>query len=238
MNTLISPLVGDLILIRTKVRKKSCNLIAQSVLRCRGAEYSHVAIAIDPIFALHSMPAGGVHTVPLYDLITNGSVERFVVFRSLTLEASREFQLKLRRALLYYIDQPYNKTFFARIGDRSSFCSELAAKAYKKSGMPITKKPSRFVLPADLEALSRNAKWRIVTGQYREVQNFMDSVYMPLSLRQTAISLSESINNDAELLLELERRIRQLSLEHPTAADGSWQYWDTASPRRMPRVKV
>gem|GEM_PF-5994144 len=133
---------------------------------------------------------------------------------------------------MYYLDQPYNKVFFARIRDHSSYCSELAAKAYSKIGFPLSHRNAKFVLPIDLEKLVFKEKWLDVTHEYHySLGDLLD--FDPIFNR--AIQAAKEFDNimmDADLgLLELQRLHREISLE---LNEGNKcyvpDYWDSHLP--------
>jgi len=177
-------LTGDILLISSSSRK-SANTSVQTLLRFRRASFSHVAIVLDATTAIHAMPDEGVHLVPLAELLRQIDRTRLKTLRHLDLDRSTELQMELREALLYFHNQRYNKLFFARLGEGSSYCSELAAKAYRRIGKPLTKRLPRNTLPEDLAALSGHRhKWIDATGIYADDEpepQIIDSIVPGLS---------------------------------------------------------
>ena len=71
------PKIGDLILLRPQNGGKSVSTLAQTFLRGKTAHFSHAAVSVGEFFAIHSMPAEGVHVVPTSDF----SARSLKVFR-------------------------------------------------------------------------------------------------------------------------------------------------------------
>ncbi|BDT66114.1 hypothetical protein os1_02670 [Comamonadaceae bacterium OS-1] len=155
------PKIGDIILIRPLDGEKSANTLVQTLLRAKLAQFSHVAVAIGEFFAIHAMPAEGVHIVP----IDHFAIERIKVLRRKNIDGNLDLKLKLHDRLLYYFGQAYNKKFWFRRQETSSFCSELAAKAYKDIDLPLSRRRPKWVMPVDLQDLP-STDWIDVTETY------------------------------------------------------------------------
>jgi len=166
-------LTGDIILFISS--KESLNTFAQSVLRRKKAMHCHVAIAIKQGNAIHAMPATGVQLEGIRDILKdeNGS---FVVFRNDLLEFDEELLCRLEDELLFHSRQSYNFGLFFNSSACSSFCSELAAKAFENVGLRISGERPVCTLPVDIyEFVSLNREWRDVTQQYKDF--FLDVEY-------------------------------------------------------------
>lgn len=247
MNHLNEQLAGDLILLRPSKGGKSFNTIYQSALRMRKADFSHVAIALDPFTALHAMPTGGVQQVEISELLKGMDGSCFRVLRNKAFEQDLSLQQTIRKDLLFHHGQPYNLAFSFRRRERSSYCSELAAKAYLRSGQPLSHKPPKKVLPVDIERLTNMPGWLVVTSIYiqtmkdektvesdPELQKFFEN--SNATIHETALfqmeveaTLHKSILNQhatLRLLNEIEKVFEIPELELPEPAS---EYWDVPS---------
>ncbi|MGU9830509.1 YiiX/YebB-like N1pC/P60 family cysteine hydrolase [Pseudomonas sp. LF242] len=162
----ISPAItGDIILISQP--QKNINLIMQSVLRLKKARHSHVAVALYGSILIHAMPRIGVHVLPLGEYLNQN--QSFVVFRH-KLALREDKSEALEKHLRFHNLQSYSLFNMIFTSWRSSFCSELAAKAYQKSEIRLTKgdrKPKK-VLPIDIyDHVSFDPEWHEVTDEYR-----------------------------------------------------------------------
>ena len=248
---------GDILLICSHSVTKSWNLLAQSSLRGRTASYSHVAIALDTKSAIHSMPGGGVQTAPLASLLHQDSTLWFDVFRHNDVANDSDKQTRLRESLIHFLEQPYNKWFFARFRERSSFCSELAAKAYARIGLPLSHRSPRFVLPIDLEELEHRLGWTKVTVEYhytlRDLLSFdpifhdaieqaekLDDIFEDLAQGQLEL---EKMERDLVLKLEAPTSVREVvrrRLSSTVSNPDLPKYWDSrqaATKLRRPKAK-
>lgn len=176
-------ITGDIILFYQP--KKNINLIIQSIIRLSRARHSHAAISISDFSLIHATPGNGVCIESLGDYLNKN--KNFVVYRSkAALQESKLILLK--ENLQHYNLQKYSllNTIFSSW--RHSFCSELAAKAYEKSGLQLTKKnrKPKTVMPIDIyDYVKENPSWVNVTDEYRKF--FLNPEYLEISKKVTDI---------------------------------------------------
>ncbi|UDG02848.1 hypothetical protein LH408_10565 [Enterobacter cloacae] len=156
---------GDIILFSRP--KKSANIVVQSVLTRRNAKHHHVAIALYNYSLIHAMPKLGIHLRPLVEYLNEN--KDFVVFRHIS-SLSEINSEHLEKNLRHHHLQRYSLLNTIYTSPRHSFCSELAAKAYEKSGMQLThgNKNPKSVLPSDIfNYVSSSPDWVDITQHYK-----------------------------------------------------------------------
>lgn len=200
----LDPIIGDIFLIRSHSQNKTPNTVAQTLLRFRKASFSHVAIQIGEFNTIHAMPKGGVHVVKTAELLKHISPENAIVLRHRDMQKNVTLQIKLREKLFFYYKQPYNFAFFLRMREVASYCSELAAKAYKDIGVPISMKNPRHVLPVDLEALRQHPDWQDVSLAYDGLNKNKQSTPLDEALDRYFASDHKSREDTEDLLIKLE----------------------------------
>lgn len=166
MNITTPAITGDIILISQS--KKSFNLIAQFLFRRKKAKHRHVAIALYNFSLIHAMPKSGVHLVPLGKYLNDNP--DFVVFRN-KYALSNDYPYLLEKYIRYYNLQGYSLFNYYIFSRRHSYCSELAAKAYKKAGLRLVKSElkTKKVLPSDIyRHVGNNSDWLNVTDEYKK----------------------------------------------------------------------
>lgn len=194
------PLTGDLVLLEPVGGLKSPNTLAQTVATRRRARFSHVAIVLDPFQAVHAMPEGGVHTIMIDKLLATWPGEGFRVLRYAEADWNDDLRDALREGILYHHEQAYNKLFLLPGSKHSSFCSELAAKAFARVQRPLFSKrsPSR-VLPVHIDGLAQAEGWIDVTHHYRAMRVRKRSISPWVEERLLA---GTSIDKMAEQMME------------------------------------
>ena len=250
----IIPTPGDLILVQAKTQNKSPNRIAQTILAAKRATYSHLAIAIDGAFALHSMPEEGVHEIEIQTLLSPTNTSAFAVLRHRDLDGNKKLQTELREALFYHLEEPYNLKFYLRLKRSGSDCSEFAAKAYARIDRPLMKRWPQFVLPVHVERLFGSRSWLDVTALYRAGLEPQPTSALKEELDHILGPIRERVRSAQLLALEMERAMRRSS-RHQNSVAGVAQllaklggvpppplpktrpYWDSPalSRRRNPR---
>ncbi len=206
---------GDLLLFEPDPTAKSGSVSIQRILRfARFVRFSHVAIALNSVHAIHSVPGRGVHISRLSELISerhfySGRVE---AFRHATLDCDVGLCKDIERELWHYFNQPYFHPLH-RIGDKSSYCSELAAKAYLKIGVRLTRRSPRRTLPLDIEQAVSSPEWLKVSVQYLlpVVEPDMTSLLGPDTV--DAADLRESVAKIRLAQDELHARLIKLDAE-------------------------
>jgi hypothetical protein len=165
MNITTPAVTGDIILISQA--KKNYNLVAQFLLRGKKAEHRHVAIALYNFSLIHAMPESGVHLVSLVKYLNEN--RDFVVFRN-RYATTDDYPYLLEKYIRYYNLQGYSVFNYYIHSRRHSYCSELAAKAYEKSGLRLVedKMKTRKVLPSDIyRHVSNHPDWLNITDEYK-----------------------------------------------------------------------
>ena len=251
MRTNLFPISGDLILVRARNSGKSANRLAQTLIARREANFSHLAITIDGAFAIHSMPHGGVQDVELGELLDPRHASDFRVLRHKGVDGNIDLQERIRDEVFFYLEQPYNRLFYLRIGEVGSFCSELAAKAYARAGLPLLKRQPRFVLPVHLEALCGTDSWTEVTQLYRaavidETSSELDRLLVDVfsttrELVRGAYRISllgEMAKRQATRNQDAQNRLIQAAYaligKEPPPVIKSKAYWDSFALRKKP----
>lgn len=247
----ITPVAGDLILVQAPGRK-SLNRILQSTLTLRRATFSHLAIAIDGGFALHSMPLGGVQEIEIPTLLDPKNTSTFMVLRRKDFDGDRELQIELRDALFYHLEEPYNPKFMFRMRDVGSYCSEYAAKAYARIKRPLFKKRPQFVLPVHVEGLRRDESWLEVTALYQAglglqpssiVQSLIDKELAPIRQRVREAQLLtlagerqiRKATRTQNAVIEVQHALANLTGQKVPPAPQTHPYWDSPALMRRKR---
>ncbi|HHB1595999.1 TPA: YiiX/YebB-like N1pC/P60 family cysteine hydrolase [Vibrio campbellii] len=160
-------LPGDVLLISGKGKISKTLITAQKAIY-PNAKSSHVELSLGDGVFIHATSDSGVHITILTDedKACNGEW-RVIRHKSITELGSVTQSLQI--AATYHAQQGYNKVFMGKGNDHSSFCSELVAKSYAKTGINIIngKQPSK-VTPAhfDKEA-DQLIDWIDVTAEYQ-----------------------------------------------------------------------
>ena len=160
--------VGDILLV-TGSAKSSKGLVAgQKAIIYDKAVSSHAAFSLTDGSFIHSTTDKGVHLAFFPDIIQDCE-DGWRVIRL------KELDEEKRRLLLaganHFLSQDYNYGLLGKGSDSSSFCSELAAKAYQRAGVhilnglqPSKVAPAHFDIEADLQK-----DWTDVTEDYRKL---------------------------------------------------------------------
>jgi len=219
-------ITGDIILISQS--KKNANLIMQSIVRLSKARHSHVAISISEFSLIHAMPKRGVCIDSLGEYLNDNG--NFVVYRSEA--ASQENKLGLLRENLQHHNlQNYSLFNILFSSWRHSFCSELAAKAYEKSGLQITKKyrKPKTVLPIDIyEYVKENPSWINVTDEYRKF--FLNSKHLEILKKATdierfTVDYTQSMGYGQQVLADRINYICRKNGEEKSPVIPPMNYW-------------
>jgi hypothetical protein len=139
---------------------------------------SHVLIVISPGLYLHAMPGTGVRHVkaeefPLRDL------SMFRVYRHKNIGNGEEcFPGKIHEAAAWHYAQWYNYKLNGTLWQRQhyshSYCSQLIASMYERTGFYKFEKPSRQALPIHLaDQLKDSDDWQDVTKAYETFEEIL-----------------------------------------------------------------
>lgn len=191
-------LPGDIILIEP-TKAPSFNTSYQSAIRLRKSKYSHVAIVLDPGTIIHSMPKSGVSTELFSKFKTQLKSRRFQVIRHVRMDKSESLRFELRNRLLFYRRQKYNFLFSFGNSKKTSYCSELAAKAYRDINISVCRKTPKRTLPIDLQPLLSNSEWINVTPIYAPERTHTATALKSFFEKSNAL-----IDESAELNFQLE----------------------------------
>lgn len=220
-------ITGDLIFFHSS-KRSSFNAAAQSAARLTVAKHTHIAITIKQGNAIHAMPQFGVQMEEIRELLL-GNEDGFLVLRKKSLQHDIPRLCLLEDSLLFHSRQRYNFLFLMRERRHASFCSELAAKAYERSGMMISPRSPSKTLPMDIfRYLESNSEWSDVTAVYQEF--FLDNPdYARHSLAAKVGRFIEYTNQDMAYSQQiLSDRVNALAAQHghkATTLKPSRDYW-------------
>lgn len=155
---------GDILLVTGLTGQSKTIVYAQKPCYWR-AKSSHVAAIYAENAIVHSIGGKGVHLAEMTEELKSCQSDwRVMRLRGLT-EAQEE---ELQKSALYFQRQKYNRAFMMGGNEVSSFCSEFAAKTYKRAGIRILngRKLSK-VIPADFDKeFDAQNDWIAVTSEY------------------------------------------------------------------------
>jgi hypothetical protein len=237
------PRTGDLILLEPVDGSKPFNTLAQMVATRRRARFSHVAIALDQFQAVHAMPEGGVQTIMIDKLLATWPGEGFQVLRYAEVDWNDDLCDALREGILYHHEQTYNKFFLLPGNKRSSFCSELAAKAFARAQRPLlAKRPPSRVLPGHIAGLAEAEGWIDVTDQYRSMRerersfspwmreplldgttSTEDMAEQMMRSRQKLLDIQESVHDAMSRFNEAAKKLGLAPTALPAKRISSWE---------------
>ncbi|UUT14507.1 YiiX/YebB-like N1pC/P60 family cysteine hydrolase [Pseudomonas zeae] len=193
---------GDIILF-TRAQKRM-NIIVQSALRITRAKHHHVAIALYNHSLIHAMPKSGIHLRPLVEYLNEN--KEFVVFRHKN-SFDEQNSEHLEKYLRHHNLQRYSLLNTIYSSPRHSFCSELAAKAYEKSEMKLTKghKKPKSVLPFDIyNYVSSSPDWIDITQYYKDFyfdNSEKSSLILGSEVEQRLVDLAQEMGFNQQLLV-------------------------------------
>lgn len=209
-------LAGDLILLKSSKIGK-LNRAYQSLIRGRKADFSHVAIALDHLTALHAIPSGGVQQIEISELLKGKDVVSYRVLRNKKFELDISLHQTIRQNLLFHHGQMYNLAFNFRRLERSSYCSELAAKAYSRTGIPLSSKQPKQVLPVDIQQLGESKEWLDVTSVYLQTLSDENTVESDPELQKFFENSNATMHEAALFQMEIEATLHEGALnQHAT----------------------
>lgn len=173
MSVYLPGLPGDLILFSPP--NKNINIVTQTLFRFRKSKYSHVAIVVEQYNVIHAMPKSGVRNEKIRTIL-NSAQGDFVVYRNTSINTEERI-LKLQNSLNYFKGQFYNYGIGIRSSWNSSFCSELAAKAFNEININISNKFPHQTLPSDIyDTISTSPDWVDITNDFQ--QNYLGPSYL------------------------------------------------------------
>ena len=178
------PLMGDLILIRSKGWMAEINCGVQTRFSDVKAQFSHVGLWVG--YVILSLPKRGV-TGDTFKKAIEGAEEYYVI-RHIDVDETiykkggkygvlgDQGQEEVRTALLYYLKQEYNWKVFMP-SENTSLCSELVIKAYKRAKIELNVEENvKVPWPVHIqESIEENSSmWRNATEAYRNVVEAKD----------------------------------------------------------------
>ena len=199
---------GDILLVRGN-NKISWGLVtAQKTIYAQACS-SHVAISLDCGAFIHST-SKGVHIDFIPRILSECRSDwRVIRLRSVT----DKQRWSLIRSSNFYLGQDYNRKFMLPGNASSSFCSELAAKAYIKAGMNVfeEKDPSQ-VTPAFFDRQAdKLEEWEDVTEEHRALISEMEAEPTRAQAAYTEVAASlrrlQKTNMKTEMLTQLALEI-------------------------------
>lgn len=219
---------GDLILI---YNRKSVSKAMQQAIRWKRTRVSHIAIVSSMDTVIHATPRNGVHYKSLKSVISEATTNGFRVIRHCDLDNDNDMELTLYlvKRLRFYHEQSYNFLFFWRRRETASYCSELAAKAYKDIKHSLSARQPRNTLPVDIERNLSDKNWLDVTGLYLEDRFFLNGEL------EAAAENSQKINSYIHHMARTQKKIveainernRKLGLPPMTPFTSPVKFWDT-----------
>lgn len=156
--------ISDILLV-TGSAKSSKGLVALQSPLYSSVKSSHVALHVGAGMFIHSLTDKGVQFGFLQDIIADCE-PGWRVIRLKQFEPER--RMDVLTAATFYLYQRYNPRFMMKGDSKSSFCSELVAKAYQRAGISIFdgRKPSQTA-PAHFDQLAdASPDWKDVTSNY------------------------------------------------------------------------
>lgn len=164
---------GDLLLVRGTNPMSKPIALGQKLIKPFHATSSHILISIADGIYIHATGDKGVHiTTFKEELPTVKDNWKAIRLKNITDEELEN----LVKSVLHYMGQDYNSKFFVG-SETSSFCSELAAKIYKKANISILgDKEAQNVIPADFDKEANiQEEWEDITIKTKECFNKLDS---------------------------------------------------------------
>lgn len=157
---------GDLILM-------TGNLALAQVQKAiyQGARSSHVAIVHADYICIDAIPKVGVSNRVIPDVLADAQPEWRVIRHT---AVGPENTDHLMRACSFYLAQPYRILPSKKSAKKFAYCSELARKVYRASGVAGTGIPDdRIIAPADFDRLAdHHQNWVDVTDSLRPAVEF------------------------------------------------------------------
>ena len=208
--------------------QKNINLLIQSIFRFGKAKHSHVAITLGEFSLIHAMPKAGVRMQSLGEYLREN--RNFIVYRHklASLEKSAHF---LREHLQFHHLQKYGIFNVIFTNWRHSFCSELAAKAYKKANLKLTRYNiyPKWVFPIDIfRHVSVDSDWVDVTEKY--IDFFLKDEYfkiqkMASSFEQFNVEYTQKMGFEQQNLLDLINRSNNRNDEKEGITKPPMNFW-------------
>jgi hypothetical protein len=163
---------GDILLVEG-TNKISKPLIVAQKLIYKSTKSSHVAFSLADGCFVHATGDGGVYLTFIKDELETCKENWRVIRNNKITEEEKDNFLRLG---LYFLRQGYNKVFMGNGNDHSSFCSELVAKIYAKSGVVLFGgKKSSKISPAHFDKLADlEESWDDVTPEYRQLLQYIE----------------------------------------------------------------
>jgi hypothetical protein len=158
---------GDILLVEG-TNKISKPLIMAQKLIYKSTKSSHVAFSIGDGCFVHATGDGGVHLTFIKDELATCKDNWRVIRNNKATEEEKENFSKFG---LHFLRQGYNKVFMGNGNEHSSFCSELVAKIYNKSGIDLFEgKKASKISPAHFDEQADLAvDWDDVTPEYQQL---------------------------------------------------------------------
>ena len=164
---------GDILIVKGKSGFSKILALSQKFFYLKNTS-SHILISVADGFYIHATSNKGVHFISFKELLPEIE-NNFKVIRLKKLE-NQQYE-ELVRTVTFYMGQVYNKTYFFDKYN-ASFCSELAAKIYKKANIFILdNKEPKYVIPADFEREADLCnQWIDITNETKEKYNELSSM--------------------------------------------------------------
>lgn len=160
---------GDVILM-TGIHENSKKLVSVQKPFYSNAKSSHVAVIVSDAICVDAVPNLGVSHRLISEVLAEAENDwRIIRFKDITEE---KFD-SIHQRCAYYLSQPYRIFPSNKPAKTFSYCSELARKIYKDSGITSTGIPNiPIIKPCDFDRLAdNNPNWIDVT---EDVRNYVE----------------------------------------------------------------
>lgn len=161
---------GDIILM-TGIHNDSKLLVKAQLPFYSKAKSSHVAVILSDVICVDAIPSTGVSHRLISKVLAEAENDwRVIRFK----DTSEEMHEKIHQKCAYYLSQPYRIFPSKKPAKNFSYCSELARKIYKDSGLKGTNIPENpIIMPCDFDRLADNhPKWVDITEEVRSYIEF------------------------------------------------------------------
>jgi hypothetical protein len=187
-----------------------------------------VAIALYNFNLIHAMPKSGVHMQSLGRYLNEN--RDFIVYRN-KLASVEIYSRLLEEHLRYHYLQGYSLLNYLFASWRHSFCSELAAKAYEKSGLRLTdnNKKAKRVLPTDIHRhVSVDPDWIDITHEYK--QFFLENPHLELleksaQVEKFNVQFTQNMGHGQKTLANIVNSIASRRGDKETVMTPPMNYW-------------
>lgn len=210
---------GDILLVQGRGALSKFLAKTQKVLYWR-TQSSHVLIAVSDGIFVDAVSGKGVSFKFLNkELLSTRENWRMIRLRAITKEQVEELQ----KAVIYYHGQDYNMAYMFKNKDKS-FCSELAAKIYKKAGISIfNNRAPQYIKPSDFDKeADKQIKWMDIT---KEAWNDVLLIHKELKLYYIAFVNFSLIVEHSKKAKHTINNVMKIGYENGLFTEELFQYY-------------